>query len=169
MSTKTMPLLFRWSAPLALAVGLGAAALAPAPAFAQSGDELARVIVDVADVILRDDGAYDRRGEYGHDDRLIVGRDRYGRPVYYRELPRHERAGPPYGNAHGYHGTAPGQQKKVKCDSHGRCQVKSKGKHKNKQHYYDARYDTRYDERYYSGHHDDDRRRDDRRRDDRRR
>lgn len=168
MSIRTMPVLLRWSAPLALAAGLGAIALAPAPAFAQNSDQLARVIVDVADVILRGDNAYDRRGEYRHDDRLIVSRDRYGRPVYYREVPRHERAGPPYGNAYGYHGSAPGQQKKIKCDSHGRCQAKSKGRHK--QHYYDARYDTRYGERRYSRHRDDDdRRRDDRRWDDRRR
>lgn len=167
MSTKPMPLLFRWSVPLALAAGLGVAALAPAPAFAQSGEELTRVIVDVADVILRGDTAYDRRGRYGDDDRLIVSRDRYGQPVYYREVPRHERAGPPYGRAYGYHSNAPGQQKKIRCDSHGRCQVKSKGRHK--QHYYDARYDDRRDERYYSGYRDHDRGRDDRRGKDRRR
>lgn len=179
MSTRTMSIVFRWSAPLMLAAGLGAAALAPFTAHAQDGDHLARVIVDVADVIFRGDTAYDRRGQYGTNDRLIVSRDRYGRPVYYRESPRYDRSAPPYGHAHGYYGDAPGHQKKVKCDSHGRCQVKNKSKKKG-QYYYDARYDRRHarhhdrhdrrhdrreDDRYSSRYRDDDRRHD-RRRDD---
>lgn len=171
MSNTTTSMFFRWSAPLVLAASLGAAALAPSSAHAQSGDDLARVIVDVADVIFRGDTAYDRRGQYGTHDRLIVSRDRYGRPVYYREDPRHVRNGPPYGNAYGYHGDSPGHQKKVKCDSRGRCQVKSKGRSKG-QYYYDPRFDHRHDrhddDRYYSRYRDDDRRHD-RRRDDRRR
>ncbi|MDQ3511375.1 MAG: hypothetical protein M3414_06785 [Pseudomonadota bacterium] len=161
MSTRTMSIVFRWSAPLVLAASFGAAALAPSTAHAQNGDHLARVIVDVADVIFRGDTAYDRRGQYGPNDRLIVSRDRYGRPVYYREDPRYDRSGPPYGNA-------PGHQKKVKCDSHGRCQVKNKGRNKG-QYYYDARHDRHHDrrddDRYYSRYRDDDRRHD-RRRDD---
>jgi len=154
-----MSTLTRWITPLVLAVGFGGAALAPA--HAQSGDQLARVIVDVADVIFRGGDPYYRGGQYGHDDRLVVSRDRHGRPVYYREVPRHVRSGPPYGNAYGYHGNAPGQQKhnKVKCDKHGRCEIKGK------RHFYDPRYDTqRRDDDRYS-----DRRRDDRRWDDRRR
>lgn len=158
-----MSTLTRWITPLVLAAGLGGLALAPAPAHAQSGDQLARVIVDVADVVFRGGDPYYRGGQYGHDDRLIVSRDRYGRPVYYREVPRHARSGPPYGNAYGYHGNAPGQQKKVKCDKRGRCEVKGK------RYYYDARYDTRNyrDDRYSDRRRDD--RHDDRRWDDRRR
>lgn len=162
-----MSTLTRWIAPVLLAAGLGAAALAPAPAHAQSSDQLARVIVDVADVIFRGGSPYYRHGQYGYDDRLIVSRDRYGRPVYYREVPRHARYGPPYGKAHGYYGTAPGKLK-VKCDKRGRCEAKGKRR------YYDARYDTRrYDHRYsdrrdYRRDRDHDRRGDDRHWDDRR-
>lgn len=157
-----MSTLTRWITPLVLAVGFGGAALAPAPAQAQS-DQLTRVIVDVADVIFRGGDPYYRDGRDGYDDRLIVTRDRYGRPVYYREVPRHARSGPPYGNAYGYHGMAPGQQKKVKCDRRGRCEIKGK------RYYYDARYDTRsyHDDRYSDRRRDD--RHDDRRWDDRRR
>lgn len=160
MTTTTMSTLFRWSAPLVLAASFGAAALAPSMAHAQSSDHLARVIVDVADVIFRGDTAYDRRGQYGSNDRLIVTRDRYGRAVYHRVDPRYDRSGPPYGNAYGYHGNAPGQQKKVKCDSHGRCQVKNKGRNKG-HYYYDARYDRHHDRRDDDGHHSSYRGRDD--------
>ena len=83
----------RWLAPAVLAAGLGVAGLAPAPAQAQSND-LARVIVDIADVVLRGGVPYYRHSNYGYEDRLIVVRDRYGRPTYYRNVPR--------GNAHGY-------------------------------------------------------------------
>ena len=75
-----MPVIARWIAPLALAFGLGAASLMPAPA--RASDDLVRVIVDAADVILRGGAPHYRHG--GYDDRLIVERDRYGRPVYYR-------------------------------------------------------------------------------------
>src|SRR5688500_4074079 len=85
----------RWLASTALAAGLGMAMLAtPAPAQAQSGDDLARVIVDVADVIFRSGHPYYRHGDYGYNDRLLIERDRYGRPVYYRMV---DRNGPPYG------------------------------------------------------------------------
>ena len=95
--------LTRFLAPAVLAAGLGAAALAaPAPAQAQS-DDLVRVLVNVADVVMRGNQPYYRYGDYGYNDRLIVQRDRYGRPVYYRSVPRVAyRQGPPYGNAYGY-------------------------------------------------------------------
>ena len=74
------------------------AALSPAPAHAGDGDDLVRVLVDVADVVLRGGIPYYRHGDYGYDDRLIVGRDRYGRPVYYRNVPRGYDKRSPYGN-----------------------------------------------------------------------
>lgn len=109
-----MTILSRWLAPavFAAAFGLGGAAI-PAPAQAQ-GDDLARVIVDVADVIFRSGQPYYRYdNRYGYDDRLIVVHDRYRGPVYYRQVPRtvyyrdsrynsRYRSGPPYGNAYGY-------------------------------------------------------------------
>lgn len=128
-----MPTTSRWLASLLLAAGLGAAALAPAPA--RASDELVRIIVDVADVVLRGGTPYYRHGNYGRYDRLIVVRDRYGRPVYYREVPRHYRVGyhpsqfrgpPPHARARGFAG--PG---KVSCDRKGRCTAR----------YYDPRHD----------------------------
>lgn len=128
----------RWLATTALAAGLGMAALAaPTPAHAQSGDDLARVIVEVADVIFRGGYPYYRHGDYGYDDRLIVERDRYGRPIYYRNVVR---SGPPYGKAHGYWKKHPQRSSRVECDRYGRCVTR----------YYDSRYDRRYDNRYYS-------------------
>ena len=151
-----MATMSRWLAPAVLAAGLGMAALSPVPARAQSGDDLVRVLVDVADVVLRGGTAYDRNGNYGYDDRLIVSRDRYGRPVYYRNMPRDYRNAPQYGNAYGYYRNAPSRQ--MKCNKHGKC----------KSTYYDAshdrddrdgrRYDNRYDNRYYSYDRDDRRR-----------
>lgn len=128
----------RWLASTVLAAGLGLAALTPAPVRAQD-DELVRVIVDVADVIFRGGHPYYRHGNYGYDDRLTVVRDRYGRPVYYREVPRY-RSGPPYGNAHGYWKKHQRRDDRVRCDRYGRCVSR----------YYDPRYDRRYDNRYYS-------------------
>src|ERR671912_945337 len=117
-----MAILTRWLAPAALAVGLGFGALTPAPAQAQ--DTLTRVLVDIADVVLRGGQPYYRHGNYGQHDRLYVQRDRYGRPVYYRVVPpRQSHYGPPYGNAYGYYNN----------------------RYDNR---YD-RYDTRYDNRYY--------------------
>src|SRR5688572_26430709 len=108
----------RWLASTALAAGLGMATLAiPATAQAQNGDDLARVIVDVADVIFRGGYPYYRHGDYGYNDRLIVDRDRYGRPIYYRNVVR---SGPPYGKAHGYW-KKQGQASRVTCDRQGRC------------------------------------------------
>ena len=123
----------RWLASTALAAGLGMAMLAaPAPAQAQNGDDLARVIVDVADVIFRGGYPYYRYG----DERLVTRRDRYGRPIYYRTVMR---SGPPYGKAHGYW-KKHGQPTRMSCDRYGRCVTR----------YYDPRYDRRYDNRYYS-------------------
>ena len=135
-----MATLTRWLASTALAAGLGLTALAtPAPAQAQSGDDLARVIVDVADVIFRGGYPYYRYGDYGYNDRLIVDRDRYGRQIYYRMVPNEYRAGPPYGKAYGYWKKHP--QTRLSCDRYGRCVTR----------YYDSRYDRRYyDNRYYS-------------------
>ena len=63
----------RWLASTALAAGLGLATLAaPTPAHAQNGDDLVRVIVDVADVIFSSGYPYYRYGDYGYNDRLIV-------------------------------------------------------------------------------------------------
>ena len=136
-----MAILSRWLAPAVLAAGLGLGAMVPAPAQAQ--DDLVRVLVDVADVVLRGGQPYYRYGNYGYNDRLIATRDRYGRLVYYRMAPRYVRSGPPYGNAHGYWNNGPGARD-VKCNKHGKCKVT----------YYDARYDRRYDGRYYRSRYD---------------
>ena len=80
----------RWLAPLALATGLGIATLIPKPAHAQD-DQWVRVIVDAADVVLRGGQPYYRYGDYRDSDRIIVGRDRYGRPLYYRVVDRGDR------------------------------------------------------------------------------
>ena len=134
-----MNLSTRWIAHAALAAGLGLAALA-APQTAQAQDPLTRVIVDVADVVLRGGQPYYRYGDYGQRDRLIVERDRYGRPVYYRVIDR--RAGPPYGNAYGYYRNGPGSRDRdgqMRCDKRGNCRVN----------YYDPRYDRRGEYRVY--------------------
>lgn len=142
----------RWIAPAVLAAGLGMAAMSPTTAHAQVGDNLVRVVVDVADVVLRGGTPYYRNSGYGYDDRLIMERDRYGRPVYYRQVARQGdyRSAPPYGNAYGYQRNIPNRQ--VKCNKHGKCKAT----------YYDARhdrdgsrYDNRYDNRYYSYDRDD--------------
>lgn len=137
-----MTTLTRWFAPAVLAAGLGFGAMAPAPAQAQ--DQLTRVLVDIADVVLRGNQPYYRNGSYGYNDRLIVERDRYGNPVYYRRVPANYRNGPPYGVAHGYYRNGPGS-KKVKCNKKGKCKVE----------YYDPRYDRSYS-RYERRDRDDD-------------
>ncbi len=130
-----MQTLTRWFAPALLAAGLGLAGMAPAPAQAQ--DSLARVLVDVADVVFNGGTPYYRYGNYGPDDRLLVRRDAYGRPVYYRQVPYRQdaygragydprdaypvygdgygrgpddRSGPPYGHAYGYYRNGPGSR-----------------------------------------------------------
>lgn len=144
--------LTRYLAPAVLAASLGVAATAaPAPAQAQSND-LVRVLVDVADVVLRGGQPYYRYGDYGYDDRLVMQRDRYGQPVYYRYVPRDYnngyRNGPPYGNAYGYYrnrGYPVTGQRNMKCNKNGKCKIE----------YYDPRYDREgrggYDSRYGYG------------------
>ena len=138
--------LARWIAPTLLAAALGTAAgFAPAPAQAQ--DALSRVLVDIADVVFRSGTPYYRYGDYGSNDRLVAGRDRYGRTVYYRVADPRYGAGygqagrPPYGNAYGDYRNRPGSLgngQRSKCNKHGKCKVE----------YYDARYDRRQDPRY---------------------
>lgn len=123
----------RWLAPAALAAALGAAALMPTPAKAQSAD-LVRSIVDIADVVFRGNQPYYRGGDYGYDDRLVAGRDRYGRTVYYRVADSrygYDRGAPPYGQAYGYYGND--NARRTKCNKNGKCKVE----------YYDARHDQR--------------------------
>ena len=138
----------RWVAPLALAMGLSIAAFVPKPAQAQD-DARVRVLVDIGDVVLRDGRPYYGYGGYRDADRLIVGRDRYGRPIYYRVVDRRDWRGrdrydddryryvhryryPAYGYDDRY---APGisTARRVKCNKHGNCEVS----------YYDAHYDRR--------------------------
>lgn len=124
-----MASLSRWIAPAVLAAGLGLLALAPTPARAQDGDDLVRVLVDVADVMFRSGTPYYRHGNFDYNDRLVVVRDRYGRPLYYRQVHRDYRTRAPYGVARGYrerHGN-----RQVHCNSHGKCKAT----------YYDPRYD----------------------------
>lgn len=133
-----MALLSRWLAPAVLATGLGLAGFAPTAAHAQSGDELVRVIVDVADVIMRGGQPYYRHGNYGYNDRLVVVRDRYGRPVYYRQAPRtgyydyRTRYNTPRYTTPRY------TSQRTRCNKNGKCKVE----------YYDPRYDRRHDDRY---------------------
>ncbi|HVR81566.1 MAG TPA: hypothetical protein VHF02_05745 [Luteimonas sp.] len=77
-------LMTRWLAPAVLAAGLGFGAMTPAPVQAQ--DSLTRVLVNIADVVFNNGAPY-YRGDAGYNDRLIVSNDRYGRPVYYRQVP----------------------------------------------------------------------------------
>ncbi len=136
----------RWIAPAALAVALGLGAMTPAPVHAQ--DALTRVLVDVADVVFNNGAPYYRYGEYGPATRLVVGRDPYGRPVYYRQVrsnrysyqqqraydgygrqddddrgnDRHQ----PYGNAYGYYR----HDRDSRCDRDGdRCWNTRRGRH----------------------------------------
>lgn len=126
--------LSRYLVPAVLATSLGLAALAaPAPAQAQSSNDLIRVLVNVADVVMQGNQPYYRYGDYGYNDRLIAQRDRYGRVVYYRTVPRAQyRNGPPYGNAYGYYRNRPtAANRSVKCNKNGKCKTT----------YYDPRYD----------------------------
>jgi hypothetical protein len=95
----------RWIAPVLLAAGLGIAAMTPG--IARADDDLVRVLVNVADIVYHSGQPYYRHGDYGRYDRVVVVRDRYRRPTYYRYVPRDYyvdyRPGPPYGRAHGYY------------------------------------------------------------------
>ncbi|KGQ17911.1 hypothetical protein LF41_1765 [Lysobacter dokdonensis DS-58] len=145
-----MSTLSKFIAPAVFAAGLAFSALLPAPAHAQD-DGLTRVIVDVADVVLRGGQPYYRYGNYRDVDRLIVARDRYGRPVYYRVVDRrwnddhHRYAYRPYVQpyvSHGYNNTA----SRVTCNSRGNCTVS----------YYDPQYDRRGYRKHRRGHGRDD-------------
>lgn len=129
-----MDTMSRWLAPTVMAVGI--ASLSPFPVHARDDDDLIRVLVDVADVVLRGGVPYYRHGDYGYDDRLIVARDRHGRPVYYRQVPRR------YVGGDRYHDDRLRDGRDVRCNSRGKCTVT----------YYDPRYDRdryRYNNRYY--------------------
>ncbi len=80
-------ILSRIIAPAVLAAVLGLAALAPGKAHAS--DDLVRVLVNVADVIYHGGHPYYRHGNYGRYDRVVIVRDRYHHPSYYRYVPRH--------------------------------------------------------------------------------
>lgn len=110
----------RMLVPAVLAAAIAAAALSPAPARAQSADDLVRVLVDVADVLIRNGRPYYRHGNFDADDRLVVVRDRRGRPTYYRRVPRHV-----------VFDRGRGHERRVHCNKHGKCKVS----------YYDPRYD----------------------------
>lgn len=75
----------RWLAPVALALGLGVGVLSPQ---AHAQNSLPRVLVDVADVVMRSGDPYYRYGNNGYGSRLIMQHDAYGRPVYYRTVNR---------------------------------------------------------------------------------
>ena len=142
---KATNILSRLLAPSVLAVALGTGFAMPA-APVQAQDDLTRVLVDIADVVFQSGVPYYRYGDYGRYDRLVIQRDRYGRPVYYRYVP--VRQGPPHGNAYGYWQNGPGNgYRDVDCNKHGKCKVT----------YYDSRYDRR-DRGWWDGHrwHDDD-------------
>lgn len=123
-----------------LALGLGLASFAPQPAHAQNSlVDLARVIVNVNDIVYRGGQPYYRYGNYGPQDRIIVVREG-GRDRYYRNVPR--------GNAYGYYGH-PAHSNKYK-NKHGK-------KYKNTRYYSrdswdrdDRRWD-RDDDRRYDG------------------
>ncbi|KGM53142.1 hypothetical protein N799_11585 [Lysobacter arseniciresistens ZS79] len=53
---------------------------------AQAQDSLTRVLVNVADVVMRGSTPYYRYGNNGYGDPLAVQHDRYGRPLYYRTV-----------------------------------------------------------------------------------
>jgi len=141
---KATNILSRLLAPSVLALALGAGFSVPA-APVQAQDDLTRAIVDIADVVFRAGVPYYRYGDYGRYDRLVVQRDRYGRPVYYRYVPYgyNARHSQPYGNAYGYRGKDNDRYyRDVDCNKHGKCKVT----------YYDSRYDRHHDDRWWDGH-----------------
>lgn len=69
-----------------------------------------RMRVDIADVVFRDGVPYDRDGHFRDGDRLVVLRDAYGRPVFYRDVPALRAV-----EARG------GWSRTVGCDDRGRC------------------------------------------------
>ena len=100
----------RWLFTAVLAAGLGLAAMVPTPA--RASDDLVRVLVDVADVIYHGGQPYYRYGNHDRYDRVVIVRDRYQRPSYYRYVPRNTRVfyrpgPPPHARAHGYYRDPP--------------------------------------------------------------
>ncbi|MDQ3205197.1 MAG: hypothetical protein M3Q40_01485 [Pseudomonadota bacterium] len=124
-------------------VGAGLLLAAPLPAQAQSqGDDVARVIVDVADVIFRAGQPYERHGRYNQYDPLVVGRDRYGRPIYERNPPRQANYGRGHGRGYGDGYGHPGAgHRQTHCDRNGRCTVT----------YYDPAQDRRHGRASHGG------------------
>lgn len=113
--------LTRLLAPTVLAAGLGLAALVPSQA--RADDDLVRVIVDVADVIYHGNQPYYRYGDgdrYGYGNRVVIVRDRYHRPTYYRYVPRQYYRTPPRGNAYGYYRNNPHYVRYVDRDRYNR-------------------------------------------------
>lgn len=146
---KATNLFSRLLVPSVLAIALGIGFAMPV-AQVRAQDDLARVLVDIADVTFRAGVPYYRYGDYGRYDRLILQRDRYGRPVYYRYVPVRVsvRQDPPHPNAYGDRRHGPDHvYRNVDCNKHGKCKVT----------YYDSRYD-RNDHGWWDGRrwHDDD-------------
>jgi hypothetical protein len=113
--------------PRIAALALGCA-LVFAQSPAQAEDPQIRVVVDVADVVMRNGYPYYRHGGFGYRDRLIVESDAYGRPIYYRMAPP-EDAGqtaesrrPSYGH---YSSRLRDDRyySSERCDANGVCQV----------------------------------------------
>lgn len=120
----------QWLAPSVLAIALGvggAAMLAPAPVRAQD-QQLTRVLVELADVVLRGGQPYYRHGNYAARDRLVVRYDRSGRKVYYRLVPV---GGSGFYNASYRRAADHRGARKLKCNKHGKCKLE----------FYDPRYD----------------------------
>lgn len=130
----------RWLFSAVLIAGLGVAAMAPAPA--RASDDLVRVLVDVADVIYHGGQPYYRYGDRSRYDRVVIVRDRYQRPSYYRYVPRDYRVvyrpgPPPHARAHGYYRDPPryyGRQERDRWDGDRRH---GQGKNKGRRHYDD--------------------------------
>ena len=140
--------LSRYLAPALLAASLGLVAVAaPAPAQAQSqSDDLVRVLVNAADVVMRGNQPYYRHGHYGDHDRLVARRDRYGRVVYYRIVPRVAYRAPyrpvaVYRTARVDFRPVVAPQR-VKCNRHGKCTST----------YYEARHQHGHDHDHGSDH-----------------
>ena len=121
----------------AIAMGLGFASLAPVPAQAQNSTvDLARVIVNVNDIVYRGGQPYYRYGSYGPEDRIIVVREG-SRNRYYRNVPR--------GNAYGYYGH-PSQTKQ--WNQNGKKSQKDRKKWEKERRKQANRYYSRGNDRY---------------------
>lgn len=142
-----------WLAPVVLGAAAAGASLFATPVQAQSNTDLIRVLVNASDVLFRSGQPYDRHNSNdGYNDRLVVGRDRYGRPVYYRNAPRYGSGygngySTGYGNGYAYGNRYQSQPQQTRCDSRGRCTTR----------YYDPRYNRagaygQYDNRSYDRH-----------------